>query len=305
MGGGSWTKDSFATYSCSVGRSVSSLTGEVTTKYSSVQQMYTQRDICEELNPKDVIRECVDSKEHPNTLPVILALDVTGSMGSSAMEVAKKLNVVMTKLYESVKDVEFMVMGIGDIVYDDAPIQVSQFESDVRIAKWLDKIYFEGGGGGNNYESYTAAWYIGAYRTKLDCWKRGRKGVIITMGDEPLNPVLEADLLSDFVGDTGVQDESILDTANLYKAVSEKYNVYHLNVMHGYFNSGNKESFGKYLDSDHLFDVTVNNIADKIVDIVTSESKKQPSFIVEDDLNPEGISKESVAFGSGIGEISW
>lgn len=34
---------------------------------------------------------------------------------------------------------------------------MSQFESDVRIAEVLDKIYMEHGGRGNAYESYTAA----------------------------------------------------------------------------------------------------------------------------------------------------
>lgn len=100
------------------------------------------------LDPKNVIRECRDSDEHPNTIPVILALDVTGSMGDAAVAVAKKLNVIMTRLFENIKDVEFMIMGIGDLAYDSTPIQASQFESDIRIAEQLDKLYFEYGGGG-------------------------------------------------------------------------------------------------------------------------------------------------------------
>lgn len=83
-----------------------------------------------------------------------------------------------------------MIMGIGDLAYDGCPIQVSQFESDIRIAEQLDKIYFEFGGGGNSFESYTAAWYFGSRHTKLDCLNRGKKGIIITMGDEQLNPYL-------------------------------------------------------------------------------------------------------------------
>lgn len=81
-------------------------------------------------------------------------------------------------------------MGIGDLSYDRFPIQASQFESDIRIAEQLEKVYFEFGGGGNFYESYTAAWYFGARHTKLDCWNRGKKGIIITIGDERLNPYL-------------------------------------------------------------------------------------------------------------------
>ena len=37
------------------------------------------------------------------------------------VEVAKKLNVIMTKLYEKVTDVEFLIMGIGDLACDSCP----------------------------------------------------------------------------------------------------------------------------------------------------------------------------------------
>lgn len=188
MGSGTWNTMAYTSYSKSVGRSVLD-DGTLHANYTA-QDLFKSKRIQPELNPYKVVRQCCDSDEHPNTVPVILALDVTGSMGSAAAEVAKKLNEVMTKLYENVTDVEFLVMGIGDLAYDDAPIQASQFESDIRIAEQLDKIYFEGGGGGNGFESYTAAWYFGLRHTNLDCWKRGKKGIIITMGDEPLNPYL-------------------------------------------------------------------------------------------------------------------
>ena len=163
MGSGVWTTSSYASYSTSIGRSVvdDPVKGVVTLSSNyTAQDLFTSSKLQPELNPRGVIRECLDTEEHPNTVPVILALDVTGSMGSAAAEVAKKLNEVMTKLYENVTDVEFMIMGIGDLAYDCAPLQISQFESDVRIAEQLDKIYFEGGGGGNRYESYTGAWYL-------------------------------------------------------------------------------------------------------------------------------------------------
>ena len=125
MGGGSWTKDAFTSYSNSVGRSVG-LDGTMTSMDTSAQQMFRRRGIDPALKPYNAMRECRETKEHPNTIPVILALDVTGSMGSAAMAVAKKLNVIMTDLYNKVKDVEFMVMGIGDLAYDGAPVGMAQ-----------------------------------------------------------------------------------------------------------------------------------------------------------------------------------
>jgi len=270
MGGGTWTSTSFTSYSTSVGKTVSN--GVVLN--NNLQDLYRSRNLQPELNPYNVMRECCDSAEHPNTIPVILGLDVTGSMGSGAMEVSKKLNVVMTQLYEQVTDVEFLVMGIGDLAYDRAPIQTSQFESDIRIAEQLDKVYFEGGGGGNNYESYTAAWYFGLRHTKLDCWKRGQKGIIITTGDEPLNPYLPKTKLTQVFGDNLQSDVS---TDDLYKSVIEKFDIYHLAVndistSYSYYADRIASSWGKYLDNEHLRIVTLDNIVPTIVSIIVSNN---------------------------------
>lgn len=268
MGGGSWTRNAFTSYTTTKGYSVS-MDGVVAGMSSNVQDNFKSKMLVADLNPKNVMRECVDSVEHPNTKPVILALDVTGSMGKAAMEVAKQINVVMTKLYENIADVEFMVMGIGDLAYDYAPIQASQFESDIRIAEQLDKIYFEGGGGGNDYESYSAAWYFGLNHTKLDCWNRGQKGVIITMGDEPMNPYLPKKALSAVTGDNLQSD---VETAQLYANASEKFDIYHLYVKHGYgrYHEAVHRTFGLFLDENHLKDTSIDKIADDIIDIVTN-----------------------------------
>ena len=276
MGHGYWERTSFVDYSKRVGRSVS-VDGTVAGDYSN-QEMFRARRLDPMLDPKHVIRECCDTPEHPETLPVILALDVTGSMGKSAVEVAKKLNLIMTDLYEKVKDVEFMIMGIGDLSCDRVPIQISQFESDIRIAEQLDKIYFEFGGGGNAYESYTAAWYMGARHTKLDCWKRGKRGIIITMGDEQLNPYLPV------VGNrcglaeaTGDHLQGDIETKDLYEEVIQKYDIYHLDVNHRYRADieAIRRTFGKYLDKKHFREVTLDNIADEIVHIVVQAAGKE------------------------------
>ena len=131
MGYGRWRDEDFRTYAGRNGRKVRK-DGTIDTAGETVQSMYRGRTIDPALDPKNVIRECCENEEHPNTLPVILALDVTGSMGRAAMEVAAKLNEVIIKLLGTDMDIEFMVMGIGDLAYDRAPIQISQFESDIR-----------------------------------------------------------------------------------------------------------------------------------------------------------------------------
>ena len=228
MGSGKWTREKFNEYAS--GRYGISA-DELERADLRTQDVFRQRMISSLLNPRAVIRQCCDSEEHPGTLPVILALDVTGSMGKAAVKTATSLNSIMTGIFSSdkIKDVEFCVMAIGDIHYDRAPIQISQFESDIRIAEQLDAVYFEGGGGGNSYESYTAAWYMALRHCELDCWKRGGKGLIITMGDEPLNPILERHAVEGFLGDEAHVQGNV-ETKKLYNDASKKFDIYHISI---------------------------------------------------------------------------
>lgn len=285
MGGGSWTTAAFVNYSKSTGKRVT-LDGTLDNSYTQ-QDIFQSRKLAPELDPLNVIRECKDTDEHPETIPVILALDVTGSMGPAAVECAKKLNEIMTTLYDKIKDVEFMIMAIGDLAYDRAPIQISQFESDVRIAEQLDKVYFEGGGGGNGYESYTAAWYMGARHTRLDCLKRGKKGIIITLGDELLNPYLPKDTLAAVTGD---KLQANIETADLYNEVSDMYEIYHIavddiNSSYKCYEAGVKRTFGKYLDGQHFIISNLDKLSSTIVDIVSGAVNQEKTETTSNEIS--------------------
>lgn len=298
MGSGSFSTHSYACYNTSLGRDYDHDTGRVIA--ASLDQIYKSTSLDESLNPKKFkIRECVNSDEHPNTIPVILGLDVTGSMGSACKETAEALGVIINELYKKFDDIEFCVMGIGDLAYDRAPVQMSQFESDIRIAEALDKIYMEHGGGGNSYESYTAAWYMALKRTKLDCVeKQGRKGIIITMGDEPLNPYLPVHRLNDAVNAT---EQGDVETPELYKKVCEKFDVYHIAVddphdSYKYYEKEIKDSFGKLLGNRFKVS-TINNLSQTIVECVSDSVNSGKGIITEDVPNVNPVNEK--------GEIIW
>ncbi len=291
MGSGSWTRSSFINYTTSTksGATVDSLGSIV--GVNSTQDIYKQVSINKSLVPYQVMRECLDTEEHPETKPVIIALDVTGSMGDAAVEAAKKLNIIMESLYKELIDVEFCIMGIGDLAYDRYPTQISQFESDIRIAEQMDKVYFEFGGGGNSYESYTVAWYMGARHTKLDCWKRGQKGIIITIGDEQLNPYLPKETLAAKIGDDLQND---IDTKDLYREVSEKYDVFHIHVNHHkesiYDYKNIKPTFAKIIgDQNVVCCEEIDDLAKIIIDLIINHYN--------------GTSSTSAVINQG--EISW
>lgn len=284
MGYGTWTTHSYASYNAMRGRDFDKDTGRVVGDYS-VQSMFQNRHLDPVLDPKNVtVREARDSDEHPNSMPVILALDVTGSMGQSAIEAAKSLNQIITKVLGERDDIQFMIMGIGDLAYDHAPFQVSQFESDIRIAEQLDKLYFEGGGGGNDYESYTQAWWFGAYHTDCDCWERGEKGILITLGDEPLNPDLNKEYLD---RETCTAGQENLDTESLYNEVSKKYDVYHICIPTWTYERTKKmidKTWGSVLPEDKIFVSEIEKLPTTISDIIINATRSN------DNIAEDGIS---------------
>lgn len=268
MGGGSYSASSFATYSTSVGKSYDVRTNRIS------GQTFEATQLKEILNPKGKIRECCNSEEHPNTVPVILALDVTGSMGAACKETAEALSQIMKTLYDKFKDVEVCVMGVGDFECDDAPLQVSQFESDVRVAQQLDQIWMERGGGGNSYESYTAPWVYGLYRTKLDAYdKQGRKGIIITMGDEPLNPDLPVNTVKDYLGSAdGANLFGSFETSKLYEDTSKKFDIFHIAVddnssSYHWHRTKARETFIPIL-GDRFKESSINNLGKTICECI-------------------------------------
>ena len=284
MGGGTYTACSCRDYSTSCGRSY-----DVTTNRISGHQ-FVAKTLKESLNPYKKIRECCNSEEHPNTVPVILALDVTGSMGSACKETASAISQIMNELYNKFKDIELMTMGVGDFECDDFPLQASQFESDVRIAKQMDDIYIEHGGGGNEYESYTAPWWFGLYRTKLDCFdQQGRKGIIITMGDEPLNPTLPHYRMVEYLGKVKQQDDYIFDTKKLFEAASKKFDIFHIaiddsNNCYETYKNDIERTFKPIL-GERLKVSTIDNLKTTICDCISEAIAGQPVVICESNNN--------------------
>jgi len=222
MGSGSLNSSTFRSYA-------SSYVGKTT------EEIFTSKKLDKSLDPFGVkIRESRDSDDNPESNAIILALDVTGSMGILADNLAHKgLETICNEFLKRkpVSNPHFMFNAIGDVRHDTAPLQISQFEADDRMIQQLEKIYIEKGGGGNDSESYDFAWYFAGTHTSIDCFeKRKRKGYLFTIGDEStphgltkehIKKILDEDVESDL-------------TAKQCLALAEKmYYVYHIIIAEG------------------------------------------------------------------------
>lgn len=221
MGSGSFDPGKYAAYA-------STTTGKATA------DIYTSAKMHDDLNPKGKVRESRDSTDNPESTPVVVALDVTGSMGMLADVIARKgLGVLFNELLDQkpITDPHVMFMAVGDANCDTAPLQVSQFEADNRIVEQLTKIYLEHGGGGNNFESYNLPWYFAARHTIHDSYeKRAKRGYLFTVGDEEAPQDLTRGQLFDFLGDT-LQVE--MGTQQMLDEARRTYDVFHIMIAEG------------------------------------------------------------------------
>ena len=226
MGSGSWSSNAYrALYS---------------TSYAAKdrEEIFTQRTLHADLDlrkSKTHIRESRDSEEHPESVPFFIALDETGSMGSVPDKLIRnQLPKLMDSIIDalSIKYPQILFMGVGDHECDSCPCQVGQFESSTTaINQNLSKIYLEGRGGGNNGESYLLAWIIAGNHTSIDSFeKRGKKGYLFTVGDEPTLERISADTLTRL---TGEAYEKGYTWQEAFECASKKYEVFHIHINHG------------------------------------------------------------------------
>jgi hypothetical protein len=126
-----------------------------------------------------------------------------------------------------------MCAAYGDYL-DKSPLQVTQFESDIRIAEQLLDIWFENCGSGDVVP--TCLWEFLSRHTDIDSIrKRNKKGFVFTIGDG-------AEIRKDAVGRTimrVVGDDLGPDVtvADILKETEKKFHVFH--IMIG--NDGNSD----------------------------------------------------------------
>ncbi len=180
------------------------------------------------------IRESRDNPDSPLSTPVIIGFDVTASMGYLAGEIARNAlnDMIVTILRnKAVTDPQVLCAAIGDVKSDVTPLQVTQFESDIRMVSQLMTLCLEGGGGGNEGESYNLLWYFASRHTKTDCFdKRGKKGVLFTIGDDKCHPDLSVAEIRKAFGDDIPYN---LSNEELLWEVQKKYDIFHIYIENG------------------------------------------------------------------------
>jgi len=158
------------------------------------------------MDPKGVkFRESRDSDDNPNSLGIVFALDISGSMSSIPVQIATEQLPGFMKLLTDcdVPDPQVLFLALTDVSGDGRPLQVGQFETTAELMdQWLTRCSLKGGGN----ELYELALHFCARHTAMDCWEqRQKKGYLFMTGDEPANTTLSASVVKQWLG-TDIQD---------------------------------------------------------------------------------------------------
>lgn len=221
---------------------------------TNASQVFREREFRDEFNPAKIKlpRESCDSSFNPHSRGIIFAEDLTGSMDSFLHSLIKEeFPRLIKQTYDIVSyNPHIMFMGVGDVAEgDSAPLQVTQFEADVRMLDQLQKIYVERGGGCNYYESYILPWYFAGKHIEMDCWnKRKEKGFLFTFGDENPTPKLTHFDIKKVFGDNDTLNESFISAEDCLELASEKFNCYHIILPGSYYNAHPAEVLSNWRD---------------------------------------------------------
>jgi hypothetical protein len=220
MGGGSWDTGAYTS-----SKATRAATGVRDFAYTA-----TASSVHANLNPKRINDkpfgklEARDSDEHPNSHPVLVAFDVTGSNKERAIDAQKRLPNLMELLGKYVTDPQVAIAANDDYDYTSGPIQISDFESDIRVDEHIRNIWLTGCGGGNDGESYDLLLYAAARKVALDSIeKRGKKGYFFMYADEPIFPEVQVHQVKAIFGDT---IERNIPIAEIIEEAHRNFNIF-------------------------------------------------------------------------------
>ena len=154
--------------------------------------------------------------------PLIIAIDVTGSMADWPFEIFDRLPLLYNTLSQYREDVEICFAAIGDAAVDRWPLQVTTFASGFDLEQLLGSLYGEGAGG-DAAESYGlfAHWV----NTHVKIPDLQEKPFLIVFGDAPMHPTIPTSQIAHYLGDKPAKD---VDTYKAWNQVIRNWNTWFL-----------------------------------------------------------------------------
>jgi hypothetical protein len=160
--------------------------------------------------------------------PILVAVDVTGSMAHWPAAIFDRLPLLYQTLSQYREDVEISFAAIGDATCDRYPLQVTDFDRGAALDEKLGALYGEGGGGGGARESYELfAWFL---QNRVKAENAVGKPFLIIYGDEGFYPEVDPKQVQHYLAG-GI--EKPVSSLAVWRDLMERFNVYLLRKRYG------------------------------------------------------------------------
>ncbi|VVB78555.1 Uncharacterised protein [uncultured archaeon] len=232
---------------------------------------------------KDLIERSLETKCES---PVVIACDVTGSMGEWPAVIFSKLPYLDLEGKEYLgKGMEISFAAVGDAYCDTYPLQVRPFDCGKNLEKRLKELVIEGGGGGQCSESYDLAALYYSNNVKMP---NAIHPLFIFIGDEGLYESIDKGQAKSVVG---LDLKQRMNTKEVMDELKRKYSVYLVRKPYEVSSGDGMSSIDKqiysqwesYLGADHIAILPeAGRVVDVIFGIMAKETRRIEYF--EDEL---------------------
>lgn len=194
----------------------------------------------------------IDPKKHISTEtknPLIIAVDVTGSMASWPFEIFDRLPLLYNTLSQYRPDLEICFAAIGDALVDHWPLQVTTFASGFDLEQQLKSLYGEGGGG-DAPESYGlfAHWV----NTHVNIPETDEPPFLIVFGDIDMHPKVKKEVVRQYLGDGHMSD---VDSVAEWQQLTQKWNTWFLRRPTGKRGDKVDQQWGQAIGAQKVFPI--------------------------------------------------
>jgi hypothetical protein len=194
----------------------------------------------------------VDPKKHVRSgskNPLIVAVDVTGSMASWPAEIFDRLPLFFNTLSQYREDLEVCFAAIGDAGCDRWPLQVTPFAKGFDLEQLLGSLYGEGGGG-DAPESYGlfAHWV----NTHVEVPNAVDPPFLIVFGDITMHPEIPKEQIQQIMGDADAGGVHALDS---WKQVTKTWNTWFLRRPSGKRGDEVDQQWGKAIGGQKILPI--------------------------------------------------
>ena len=181
--------------------------------------------------------------------PLVIAVDVTGSMASWPFEIFDRLPLLFNTLSQYREDLEICFAAIGDAACDRWPLQVTTFAKGFDLEQLLGSLYGEGAGG-DAPESYGlfAHWVD----THVEIPKAEDPPFLIVFGDITMHPKVPKEQIQRVLGDSPPRDA---DSLEAWKRVAKRWNTWFLRRPTGKPGDEVDQQWAKAIGAQKIFHI--------------------------------------------------